>query len=246
MKIAVELVPRSADAVRDDLKIVEACCPQLDIINVPDLVRYETRSWQACATVQSPFLRTIPHIRAIDIDLYQPLPMADYLRKHQIKEVLVVGGDIPQDMGHHINPSTSTDIIRKFKEEMPEVKVYAAIDQYRTSMRKEAMYIQRKLYAGADGFFTQPFFDVRFMEMYAEILAGHDVYWGVAPVMSTRSVFYWETKNNVVFPKNFEPTLEWNTRFAREALETVDKLGSNIYFMPIQMNLERYFTNIFR
>ncbi|MBQ2113988.1 MAG: methylenetetrahydrofolate reductase, partial [Selenomonadales bacterium] len=156
------------------------------------------------------------------------------------------GGDIPQDMGHHIYPSTSTDIIRKFKEEMPEVKVYAAIDQYRTSMRKEAMYIQRKLYAGADGFFTQPFFDVRFMEMYAEILAGHDVYWGVAPVMSTRSVFYWETKNNVVFPKNFEPTLEWNTRFAREALETVDKLGSNIYFMPIQMNLERYFTNIFR
>ena len=129
---------------------------------------------------------------------------------------------------------------------MPEVKVYAAIDQYRTSMRKEAMYIQRKLYAGADGFFTQPFYDVRFMEMYAEILEGHDVYWGIAPVMSTRSVFYWETKNNVVFPKKFEPTLEWNAHFAREALEVVDKLGSNIYFMPIQMNLERYFTAIFK
>lgn len=245
MKIAVELVPRTSDAVREDLKIVEQYCPHLDIVNVPDLLRYETRSWEACATVQSPFLRTIPHIRAIDLDLNQPLPMADYLRKHQIKEVLVVGGDIPQEMGHHIYPTTSTDIIRKFKQEMPEVKVYAAIDQYRTSIREEAMYIQRKLYAGADGFFTQPFFDVRFMEMYAELLKGHDVYWGVAPVMSERSVFYWEVKNNVVFPSKFEPTIEWNAQFAREALETVDKLGSNIYFMPIRMNLARYFSSIF-
>ncbi|MBO5244549.1 MAG: methylenetetrahydrofolate reductase [Selenomonadales bacterium] len=245
MKIAVELVPRTSDAVREDLKIVEESCPRLDIVNVPDLLRYETRSWEACATVQSPFLRTIPHIRAIDLDLNQPLPMADYLRKHQIKEVLVVGGDIPQEMGHRIYPTTSTDIIRKFKQEMPEVKVYAAIDQYRTSIREEAMYIQRKLYAGADGFFTQPFFDVRFMEMYAELLKGHDVYWGVAPVMSERSVFYWEVKNNVVFPSKFEPTIEWNAQFAREALEIVDKLGSNIYFMPIRMNLARYFSAIF-
>ena len=245
MKIAVELVPRTSDAVREDLKIVEESCPRLDIVNVPDLLRYETRSWEACATVQSPFLRTIPHIRAIDLDLNQPLPMADYLRKHQIKEVLVVGGDIPQEMGHRIYPTTSTDIIRKFKQEMPEVKVYAAIDQYRMSIREEAMYIQRKLYAGADGFFTQPFFDVRFMEMYAELLKGHDVYWGVAPVMSERSVFYWEVKNNVVFPSKFEPTIEWNAQFAREALEIVDKLGSNIYFMPIRMNLARYFSAIF-
>lgn len=245
MKIAVELVPRTIDAVKEDFEIVKSCCPQLDIINVPDLVRYDTRSWQACGSIASQPIRTIPHIRAIDIDLYQPLPMADYLRENNIREVLVIGGDIPQDMKHRIYPSTTTDIIRKFKEEIPEVKVYAGIDQYRSSLREEAMYIQRKLYAGADGFFTQPFYDVRYLEMYAEILDGQDVYWGIAPVMSERSVFYWEVKNNVVFPKNFTPTLDWNIQFARQALETVDRLDANIYFMPIRMDLATYFSAIF-
>ncbi len=245
MDIAVELVPRSLEGVKQDLEVVRNCCPKLDVINVPDLVRYELSSWEACGSIQSPDLRMIPHIRAIDIDLYQPLPMADYLREHHIREVLVVGGDIPQEMGYRIYPTTSTDVIHKFKQEMPEVKVYAAIDQYRTSMRKEAMYIKRKIYAGADGFFTQPFFDVRFMEMYAEILSGQDVYWGVAPVMSEKAVYYWETKNNVVFPHNFEYTLDWNIAFARLALDSVDRFNSNIYFMTIRMDLANYFGSIF-
>lgn len=245
MKIAVELVPRTIDAVRNDFEIVKSYCPNLDIVNVPDLVRYETRSWQACGSIAQQAVRTVPHIRAIDIDLYQPLPMVDYLRRHKIDEVLVIGGDIPQDMTHRIYPTTTTDIIRKFKDEMPEVKVYVGIDQYRTSIREEANYIQRKIYAGADGFFTQPFYDLRYLEMYAEILAGQDVYWGVAPVVSERSVFYWEVKNNVVFPCGFEPTFDWNVRFAQTALEIVDKLGSNIYFMPIRMDLAKYFSAIF-
>ena len=128
--------------------------------------------------------------------------------------------------------------------EMPEVKVYAGIDQYRGSMRQEMYRIQRKLQAGAVGFFTQPFFDLRFMEMYADMLEGQNVYWGVSPVMSERSQSYWELKNNVVFPKGFEPTLDWSIDFSRKVLEFVEKRDANLYLMPIKSNLEAYLKGV--
>ena len=170
--------------------------------------------------------------------------MVEFLRENNINEVLVVTGDPPQDMGRKIYPTISTDVIRKFKMEMPEVKVYAGIDQYRTSMRAESYSIKRKIQAGADGFFTQPFFDLRFLEIYAELLEGKEVYWGVSPVLSDKSVNYWETKNNVVFPKNFAPTLEWNIDFAQKVLEFVTRTNSNIYFMPIRTKLADYLSGI--
>lgn len=60
-------------------------------------------------------------------------------------------------MTHKVYPTITTDVIQKFHQEMPEVKVYAGIDQYRGSMRQELYRIHRKLQAGAVGFFTQPF-----------------------------------------------------------------------------------------
>ena len=80
--------------------------------------------------------------------------------------------------------------------------------------------------------------------MYAELLEGKDVYWGVSPVLSDKSVNYWETKNNVVFTKNFEPTLEWNLGFAKEVLSFVKKTNSNIYFMPIRTKLADYLAGV--
>ena len=78
-------------------------------------------------------------------------------------------------------------------------------------MRQEEYRIRRKLQAGAVGFFTQPFFDMRFLEMYADMLSGLNIYWGVSPIMSARSQSYWELKNNVVFPHSFEPTIAFIT-----------------------------------
>ena len=42
---------------------------------------------------------------------------------------------------------------------------------------------------------------MRYLEMYADLLDGLDIYWGVSPVLSERSVSYWRNKNNVIFPK---------------------------------------------
>jgi methylenetetrahydrofolate reductase (NADPH) len=100
--------------------------------------------------------------------------------------------------------------------------------------------VQRKLDAGVDGFFTQPLFDLRLLEICAEMLSGRDVFWGIAPVVGERSRAYWETTNRVIFPRGFTPTLGWNRGFAAEAFRAARDLGGNIYFMPIRVNLTTY------
>lgn len=245
MRVSVELVPRDIESLKEELSLLKEKFDCIDVINIPELLRYDVRSWEGAKLAGQFYANTMPHIRAIDIDLDEPLPMAEFLLENNINEVLVITGDPPQDMTRKIYPTVSTDVIRKFKNELPHIKVYAGIDQYRSSMRQEEYLIKRKIQAGADGFFTQPFFDMRYIEIYAELLGAKEVYWGVSPVMSSRSMNYWETKNNVIFPKNFEPNLAWNINFAKQVGDFVKKNNANIYFMPIKTNLISYLTGAF-
>ena len=199
-RVSVELVPRDDESLRAELTLLQQYKDKIDVINIPDLLRFETRSWQGAAMAKEYLPQAMPHIRAMDINLGEELPMKDYLRAHDIREVLVIEGDPPQRMTHAVYPTESTDVIRKFREEMPEIDVYAGIDQYRSSMREELYRVRRKVQAGAKGFFTQPIYDMRYLEMYADMLEGLDVYWGISPVMTAGSQSYWERKNNVVFP----------------------------------------------
>ena len=243
-RVSVELIPRDEETLRGELTLLQKYEGKIDVINIPDLLRFEIRSWEGSAMAQEYFPMSMPHIRAMDIDLDKELPMKDYLREKGIKEVLVVQGDPPQRMTHEVYPTESTDVIRKFREEMPEVKVYAGIDQYRSSMRHELYRTRRKVQAGAAGFFTQPFFDMRMLEIYMDMLDGLDVYWGVSPVVTAASQSYWERKNNVIFPKNFAPTLEWSVDFSRQVMEMADKKDANVYLMPIKTNLEEYLAGV--
>lgn len=244
MRISIELVPRNENVLIDELEFIKNNFHVVDTINIPDLLRFEIRSWEGCKIGKPYYQNIIPHIRAIDIDIDAPLPMLDYLKKHDINEVLILTGDLPQDMSKKIYPSTSIDVIKKFKKEAPEIKIYAAIDQYRNNIKKEFEYIKRKINAGADGFFTQPFFDLRFMEIYAELLEDHEVFWGISPVTSDKSTNYWETKNNVVFPVNFNPTLEWNINFAKDSLDFAKRTNTNVYFMPIRIDIKEYLSKV--
>ena len=243
-KVSLELVPRDEEVLRGELAQAKKYEGKIDLINIPDLLRLPVRSWEGAAIAGETF-PAVPHIRAMDIDITKPLPMADYLREHAIREVLVIEGDAPQNMAHTVYPTESIDVIRKFREEMPEIRVFAGIDQYRGSMRQEDYRIRRKLQAGAVGFFTQPFFDRRFLAMYADMLEGIEVYWGLSPVTSQRSQSYWETKNQVVFPKGFAPTLAWSISFAREVIEEVRARDEHVYLMPIRTGLEEYLRGIF-
>ena len=77
------------------------------------------------------------------------------------------------------------------------------------------------------------------------MLQGLEVFWGVSPVTSEKSVNYWETKNHLIFPAGFEPTLEWNLRFAKQALKFTEELNAHIYFMPIRTKLQVFLGGLF-
>ena len=153
-------------------------------------------------------------------------------------------GDPPQDLHHPVFPTKSVELIRALKAALPDATVYAAVDPYRASFRAEMEHVAAKIEAGADGFFTQPFFDLRLMDVWAEVLAGQEVYWGVSPVLSERTQRYWQTKNNAFFPASFAPTLEWNRRFAAECLAWVRARGAHIYYMPIRTDIAAYLEGI--
>lgn len=243
-KISIELVPRDRDTLQKDLQLVRDNFTNIETINVPDLLKFSLRSWEACIQAKQLFKQTIPHLRAIDFDLSQPFPLTDKFKEAGFDSVLIIAGDQPQDMSRRVYRTSTIELIRAIKEELPEMKVYAGIDPYRTGIKTELDYVKRKIDAGADGFFTQPFFDLRLMEIYSDLLAGLDVFWGISPVMSARSKDYWDNLNNAIFPPDFEPTLEWNRAFAKKALSFCQKTDSNIYFMPIRVDLVEYLEGI--
>ena len=244
-RISIELVPRDAEKLVEELRLIHETFASVDVINIPDLPRFDLRAWDGCVIARTFFTHTIPHIRAMDIHADQPLVMAETLRTHDINEVLVVTGDLVADHPPpHTPPSTVLQVIRRFKQEMPNLRVYAAIDPYRQGFRAEHAYAQEKLDAGADGFFTQPFFDVRLMEVYAELLGDTQIFWGVSPVTTKKSQDYWEERNQAIFPQTFSPTLAWNRTFARQALAFAKNSQTHIYFMPIRTGVVPYLEDI--
>jgi methylenetetrahydrofolate reductase (NADPH) len=190
------------------------------------------------------FQNAIPHFRAVDVNLSEPLQMASFLKENNFKEIIVISGDIPQDMSRKMYPSSVLEVIKKFKREIPGIKVYAAFDPYRQGIYEELNYAHAKRDAGADGFFTQPFFDIRLFDIYSELLKSYEVFWGVSPVLSMSSKNYWETRNKAIFPENFSPTLEWNREFAKTILSRITSINGNAYFMPIKSSVLDCFSGI--
>ncbi|MDR2847656.1 MAG: methylenetetrahydrofolate reductase [Bacteroidales bacterium] len=243
--ISLELVPQDEGYIRRQTAFIEQNIPQINYINFPDLMRFEVRAWEACRMIHSSPLTKIAHIRAIDFDPHKAFPHTDFFRENSIDKVLVIEGDKPQDMKRRIYPTSSIDFIRKLRQEMPELKIYAGFDPYRNNIRFEMEYLMQKIAAGADGFFSQPFFDLRLLEIYAEYLSGIDVFWGISPVVSEKSRAYWETRNSAIFPKAFVPTIEWNINFGKQVLDFCRRQQFNLYLMPIRIDLEAYLKGLF-
>ena len=243
-EISIELVPRSVSSLRRELELVRDRFPAVNRINIPDILRFDLRSWDGCLIAGEYFPNTIPHLRAIDFDPDAPLKIAEKITCHGIEAVLVITGDPPQDMSHKIYRTSCLEMIRRLKRELPQLQVYAGMDPYRSGIKEEIDYLHAKRDAGADAFFTQPFFDLRLMEIYRGFLNDLNIFWGVSPVLTDNSRNYWENKNNAVFPPDFVPTMEWNRRFARTALQFADDNCNNIYFMPIRTDIAEYLRGI--
>ncbi|GHV87109.1 methylenetetrahydrofolate reductase [Spirochaetia bacterium] len=252
MIVSLEVVPRDREALIAGAGIAEKYS-RIGIINIPDLLRFPVRSWEACEILRQnlpggPNYELMPHIRAIDFDLTQPFPHTEYLRLHGVKKVLVVAGDPPKEKAGVIHKTYTTEtvpFIKKLKAEMPELRVFAAFDPYRTNIRYELDYVRAKEDAGAEGFMSQPFFDIRLLEIYAEYLEGKHVFWGISPILSPSSRNYWESRNRAIFPKHFRPDLFWNVDFGRRVLQFCGAHDFNLYLMPIKVDLESYLGGLF-
>jgi methylenetetrahydrofolate reductase (NADPH) len=245
MRVSVELIPRNdADFARqlDEL----AALPSVRTVNVPDIVRFPLRSWHACAAARARGFRAIPHLRAIDVDPRSAMPFAATLMEHGIDEVLVVAGDAPADMSRPVFDTSSEALIRRLKRELPGLTVYAALDPYRQGFAAERDYLHRKLDAGADGLFTQPFFDLRLLGVWGDLLGalGTRVFWGATSITSPRSARYWTTRNRAVLPRAFAPTLEHSREVARGVLAFARERDDDVYFMPIRASSRSYLDGI--
>jgi methylenetetrahydrofolate reductase (NADPH) len=254
--VSLEAVPRNREA----LLAGAAAAGQFSrsgIINIPDLLRFPIRSWEACGILRQnaaggPDRDLMPHLRAIDFDMAEPFPYMECLRSNGVKKVLVIAGDPPKEKAggtagavHKTYPTETVPFIKKLKTEMPELQVYAAFDPYRTNIRYELDYVRAKEDAGAEGFMSQPFFDLRLLEIYAEYLEGKNVFWGVSPVLSPANRNYWESRNRAIFPKHFRPDLFWNVDFGRRVLRFCEAHRFNLYLMPIKMDIESYLAGLF-
>jgi methylenetetrahydrofolate reductase (NADPH) len=254
--VSLEIVPRSAASVIEDLRVC-ARYPGITGINVPDLTRFSLRSWEACRILAgapcppgvpgaSGF---IPHLRARDFSPDEPFPLTGFFREHRIGRALVISGDA--DDSGDLSPqrpgaaSLSAPFIRKLKSEMPELEIYAAFDPYRTNIRYELDYVAVKEAAGASGFMSQPFFDLRLLEIYSEYLEGKRIFWGITPVLSSGSRNYWESRNRTVFPKSFRADFSWNIDFGRQVLDFCGRNRFNVYLMPVRVELGAYLSGLF-
>jgi methylenetetrahydrofolate reductase (NADPH) len=257
MLVSFEVVPRNREALLAGAANAGEFS-QIGIINVPDLLRFPLRSWDACGilsetgTLPSRFVY-MPHLRARDFDPRRPFPHTALFRSWGITRVLVIAGDPPEgEPAIPILPNRRTQdspptlaFIKKLKTEMPELRIYAAFDPYRSNIRYELDYLRAKEAAGAEGFMSQPFFDLRLLEIFAEYLEGKEVFWGISPVLSGSSRNYWESRNRAVFPKSFRPDLDWNIDFGRRVLRFCEAQGFHLYLMPIKVDVPAYLSGIF-
>lgn len=244
--ISIELVPRAHNEIKTQIEEINKHFPEIDTLNIPDLLRFPIRSWDACQHGLKKFQNVIPHLRAIDFNLREYFELKQIFLKSKITSTLVITGDKPQDMSKKVYRNTSLELIRVLKKEMPHLKVYSGIDPYRSSLSNELDYVKDKLESGVDGFFTQPFFDLRLLDIYMEHLEGLCVYWGVCPVITERSKLYWESKNEAMFPKSFNLGYSYNVELAKAIMKRAYNFNSNIYFMPIRTDPMQFLRDVLR
>lgn len=242
--VSVEIVPCDHDHLIHERDYLANEHRLITTINVPDIARFRLRSWDACAILTQDQHRIIPHLPASRINTCDELPFTRPFLRLGISEVLIVSGDAPNGFGDVTFRTTIFDVLTKIREEMPGTKVYAALDPYRSNIRHELDYAERKLRGGFDGFFTQPFFDLDLMRFYESQLSHVPIYWGIAPVISEGARSYWETRNHVVFPRHFKPTMSWNVGYAREFIVHMRTTGQPCYIMPIRVPLTEYLPKI--
>jgi len=244
--IALELVPHSLQGIVDEACSNIAANSFLSSINVPEIRSLPIKSYEPTIELLRNKVRTTPHFRMIDRTSTDLLNKLEALIELGLKEVLLIGGDSPKD-NPDFCPSglTTLHAVRSVKTQFPGLKVYTGLDPFRSSFREELDYAFRKIDAGSDGFYTQPFFSVGMLELWLEQLPKTEVWYGIAPVYSQKSRQYWERVNKVVFPPDFSYEKNANAELARQLLDKIAEAKQRAYLMPIAVSAKEYLNSIF-
>lgn len=243
MKFSFEIVPRNQQAFDEQYQFVSTLGQSISMINVPDIQRFDIRSWETGRQIDRNKHQFIPHFRASDFSL-ESGEIFQIIEENELEHVLLVSGDPPEGIKRNFYNTSVLDLIRVVKQRFPQITIHAGFDSHRNGVQDECIYIQRKIDAGASSFFSQPFYDLRMVEIYAEHLQGVETYIGISPITTASSKNYWELKNKVKFPTSFKTDYEWNITFANKVIEMAHDINFNIYFMPIKIDLKEYFGRI--
>lgn len=241
----VELVPRDLEETLQTARTIVREFPGIDGFNVPDILRLPHRSYDVAELFLKEGFLVVPHIRTIDFQIPDLISLIYRLVEQGLKKVLLITGDIPANISKPIYPTKPLEAIREVRKAFPDLEVYGAIDPYRQSVQKELDYAHTKLAMGATGFFTQPFFDVRWAEIYLEQLQNCPVFLGISPVQTQSSQNYWTTRNNVVFPTDFSLENDYTISVSR-ALMTAANKGHHTYLMPIKVDPVSFLRELLR
>ncbi len=237
--LSIELVPRDLDGLVAQADEVRTRFAQFEWLNIPDIRRVEHRSHDAALAAAHLPLRVIPHIRARDRSPEETVEILYRLAEGGVNDALIVTGDRfdqQADAGH----PTALDALEAARDAKVPIALWAAFDPYRGELKAEFEYAYAKVEAGAQGLFTQPFFDVRLAEICLDQLDGLDTFLGISPVTSAKSCAYWERTNRVVFPPHFEATLEYCARLTADLINLVQSYGQHAYLMPIRVDPMAY------
>ena len=239
-EIALELVPNSFEGLLSDTRFARTGFAQISAINIPEMRSKSIKGHHAAEHLLKNGYDAIPHFRTIDRSFEELCALITPLIPLGLKSVLLISGDPSKDPNFKPSELTPVNAIPRLKAVFPGLKVYVGFDPYRQGFRAELEYCRAKIAAGADGFFTQPFFSAPLLEAWLEQLAGTEVWVGVSPVTTESFKAYWEKTNQVVFPQGFRIDLASNCQNERDLLDLARKHGQKAYLMPITVSTEEY------
>ena len=243
--ISLELVPKDEKELLQEAEQALNSFNEIEMINVPDVLRLPIRSYDAAALLLDNDINVVPHLRMIDRSSDAYLKIIEGLCNKGMTRVLLVSGDIPKDKDFSPSGLTPKAFCADLKKHFPELKVYGALDPYRSAMQTEINYMHEKIEVDFDGLFTQPFFSNRLLSLYLEQLTNTEVFVGISPVTSERNRNYWEKVNKVVLPPNYDFSLEKNGEKALELLKTAKEYKQHAYLMPITISSKVYLESMF-
>ena len=243
--IFLELVPRNTDNLLSIASSALEKHSQITGINIPDIKRIDIRSYDAVEFLLQHNITALPHIRAQDMSIETHLRTIEKLINKGLKQVLIITGDPIKSQSIPAFNTTTLELVSALKKRFSSLIVYCGIDAYRQEESIELDYADKKLQAGADGFFSQPFFDIHLAESYLKRFKSCEFFVGIAPVTKQSSYDYWVSVNKVSFPSEFQLDLAYNCNLAKRLIDLANSYNQHSYLMPIKTPVASYLEGIF-